>query len=151
MLEYWLMVSLSHRFSQFIVHCLAFPVNKYFWRGCRGEFGYFIFTKPSVMVGVREYSRKLGRFFKPTASIISLTLFSYVPIATTNRFIFSDNVDTVSSKLVWVLVRVLVWVSPEAGELVPVSPGHGAIWLHIVICNVSELIAVSQGHWHHDL
>ena len=83
------------------------------------------------MAGVREYLRKLGRFFKPTASIISFTLFSYVPIATTNRFIFSDNVDTVSSKLVWVLVRVLVWVlvwvSPEAGGLVPVSPGHGAI------------------------
>lgn len=39
------------------------------------------------MAGVREYSRKLGRFFKPTASIISFTLFSSVPIATSKRFI----------------------------------------------------------------
>ena len=96
-----------------------FTVRRYFWRGWCGEFGNFIFTKPSVMAGVREYSRKLGRFFKPTASIISFTLFSSVPIATTNRFIFSDNVDTVSSKLVWVLVWVLVWGSPVS--LYPIS------------------------------
>ena len=96
-----------------------FTVRRYLWRGWRGEFGNFIFTKPSVMAGVREYSRKLGRFFKPTASIISFTLFSYVPIATTNRFIFSDNVDAVSSKLVWVLVWVLVWGSSVS--LYPIS------------------------------
>lgn len=94
-------------------------VSKYFWRGWRGEFGYFIFTKPTVMAGVREYSRKLGRFFKPTASIISFTLFSSVPIATSKRFIFSDNVDAVSSKLVWVLVWVLVW-GPSV-SLYPIS------------------------------
>ena len=96
-----------------------FMVRRYFWRGWRGEFGNFIFTKPPVMAGVREYSRKLGRFFKPISSIISFTLFSSVPIAMINRFIFSDNVDAVSSKLVWVLVWVLVWGSSVS--LYPIS------------------------------
>lgn len=63
-------------------------VRIYFWRGWRGELGYFIVTRPFWRAGVREYSRKLGRFFKPTTSIISLTLFSSVPIAMINRFIF---------------------------------------------------------------
>lgn len=43
------------------------------------------------MAGVSEYSKKLGRFFKPTASIISLMLISSLPITHTKRFTFSDE------------------------------------------------------------
>ena len=43
----------------------------------------------TVLKGWRKrIFKKIGTVFKPTTSIISLTLFSSVPIAMINRFIF---------------------------------------------------------------
>ncbi len=98
-----------------------FTVRRYFWRGWRGESGCFIFTRPSEIAGEREYSRKLGRPFKPTASIISFTLFSLIPIARINRFTLSDKPSAILPLLVLVLVLVQVLVWALSSSVYPIS------------------------------
>ena len=82
-------------------------VSIYFWRGWRGELGYFIVTRPFWRAGVREYSRKLGRFSNRLPPLFPLRSFHLCQSQWLTALYFSDNADTVSSKLVW----VLVWVS----------------------------------------
>ena len=61
-----------------------FTVNRYFCRGWRGESGYNIRTNPSLIAGVKWYSKKFGRCFSPKAFIISAIDNSLSPISFTN-------------------------------------------------------------------
>ena len=82
--------------------------------------GRIVHTHKSFSYCWRErIIHKVRTVFKPTASIMFFTLISSLPIANTKRVTFSEE-GCMSIELVWVLVRVLVWVS-FSSSLYPIS------------------------------